>query len=133
MRFSDAGLWLSYAAVAPDTADAVTEILKTELERLRTEPVPAEELARAKSRIRGSWILGLESNANRATRLANTVLAGRPVLSPDVILERLGTVDADAELAAAARCSAAEQTNLVTVGPERTDGLCPAPDAAVRS
>ena len=92
-RFSDTGFWLSYAAVAPDTADDVAALLLHELDRLRSEPVPAEELSLAKSRLRGSFILGLESNAHRAMRLGNAAMSERQILSPDAILAKLGAVD----------------------------------------
>ncbi len=116
-RFSDAGFWLSYAAVAPDTADAVAALLVAELERLRSEPVPEEELALAKSRLRGSFILGLESNAHRAMRLGNAALSERKILSPDAILAKLEAVDAEAVHAAVERYNRPEDLNLVTVGP----------------
>lgn len=116
-RFSDTGFWLSYAAVAPDTTDAVTDILVGELARLRSELVPSEELALAKARLRGSFILGLESNAHRAMRLGNAAMSERQILSPDAILERLAAVDAEAVLAAVGRYNRPEDINLVTVGP----------------
>lgn len=116
-RFSDTGFWLSYAAVAPDTAEAVAALLLDELDRLRSESVPEEELALAKSRLRGSFILGLESNAHRAMRLGNAALSERRILSPDVILERLDAVDANAVHDAVARYNRPDHINLVTVGP----------------
>ncbi len=116
-RFSDAGFWLSYAAVAPDTADAVVALLVGELDRLRSEPVPEEELALAKSRLRGSLILGLESNAHRAMRLGNAALSEREILSPDAILAKLAAVDADDVSAAVERYNQPGNVNLVTVGP----------------
>ncbi len=116
-RFSDTGFWLSYAAVAPDTADDVAALLLDELDRLRSEPIPAEELALAKSRLRGSLILGLESNAHRAMRLGNAALSDRQILSPDAILEKLAAVDADAVHAAVVRYNRPGDVNLVTVGP----------------
>jgi predicted Zn-dependent peptidase len=116
-RFSDAGFWLSYAAVAPDTADTVVALLIDELERLRAEPIPSEEIALAKSRLRGSFILGLESNAHRAMRLGNASLSDRKILSPDEILAKLDAVDAEAVHAAVQRYDQPEGVNLVTVGP----------------
>ncbi len=117
-RFSDTGFWLSYAAVAPDTADDVVALLLHELDRLRSEPVPAEELSLAKSRLRGSFILGLESNAHRAMRLGNAAMSERQILSPDAILAKLGAVDDRAVHDAVARYNRPESVNLVTVGPE---------------
>jgi predicted Zn-dependent peptidase len=41
-----------------------------ELERLKTELVPAEELEKAKNQLVSSFVFGLESNMSRARRLA---------------------------------------------------------------
>ncbi len=119
-RFSDTGFWLSYAAVAPNTADAVSALLLEELARLRAEAVPEEELALAKSRLRGSLILGLESNMHRAMRLGNAALSEREILSPDAILARLAAVDADAVREAVLRYNHPDRVNLVTVGPSES-------------
>jgi predicted Zn-dependent peptidase len=116
-RFSDAGFWLSYAAVAPEAADTVAAILMGELERLRDEPIPIDEVALAKSRLRGSFILGLESNAHRAMRLGNAALGDREILAPDEILGRLAAVTPEAVSAAVRHYSRPESVNLVTVGP----------------
>lgn len=116
-RFSDAGFWLSYAAAAPETADTVSALLLHELERLRDEPIPPDELSLSKSRLRGSFILGLESNAHRAMRLGNAALSDREVLSPDEMLARLASVDSDAVTAAVRHYNRPGGINLVTVGP----------------
>ncbi|MEW5825922.1 MAG: pitrilysin family protein [Candidatus Bipolaricaulota bacterium] len=117
-RFADAGLWLAYAGVAPETTDAVVKILLAEFDRLRSEPIAEEEVALAKSRIRGSFILGLESNAHRAMRLGAATLADREILSPDRVLAIYDAVGGDSVAAAVSRYDQPDGTNLTTVGPE---------------
>ena len=54
-------LWTSRAGVDPGNVDKAIEGIRSELHRIRTEPVSAEELADAKSYMIGSLPLGLES------------------------------------------------------------------------
>jgi len=117
-RYSDAGLWMAYAGVAPASADAVADLLQAELRRLRDEAVPADEIGLAKARIRGSFILGLESNANRAMRLGTAAINGRAILSPEQVLAKLAAVDVDAVHRAVARFVRPEEMHLATIGPE---------------
>jgi predicted Zn-dependent peptidase len=116
-RYSDAGVWLAYAAVAPNTAETVTGLLLTELDRLRSEPIPPEEVALAKSRLRGSFILGLESNANRAMRLGTAAIAERAILSPDEILEIVDSIEPNAVHEAVLRHNRPDRINIATIGP----------------
>lgn len=56
------GLWIARAGVNPSNIDAAIDSILAEIERLRSEPVTAEELADAKSYLIGSLPLGLESS-----------------------------------------------------------------------
>jgi len=117
-RYSDTGLWMAYAGVAPSTADAVADLLFGEFGRLRGEPIPEDEIRLAKARIRGSFILGLESNANRAMRLGTAAIHGREILSPEQILAKLAAVDIDSVHAAVERFVRLDEVHLATIGPE---------------
>jgi predicted Zn-dependent peptidase len=117
-RYSDTGLWMAYAGVAPATADAVADLLLAEFDRLRSEPIPEDEIGLAKARIRGSFILGLESNANRAMRLGTAAINGREILSPEQILAKLAAVDIDSVHAAVERFVRLDEAHLATIGPE---------------
>jgi len=117
-RYSDAGLWMAYAGVAPETANAVADLLLAELNRLRSEPIPVDEIALAKARIRGSFILGLESNANRAMRLGTAAINGREILSPEQILAKLAAIDVESVHDAVERFVEPENVHLATIGPK---------------
>ncbi len=117
-RYSDAGLWIAYAGVAPETANAVADLLLAELDRLCSEPIPADEIALAKARIRGSFILGLESNANRAMRLGTAAINGREILSPEQILAKLAAIDVESVHRAVERFVRLENVHLATIGPK---------------
>lgn len=61
----------------PATAQALREILR-ELSRLQTEPVPAEELERAKRELAGSFVLRQQKIQSIAAQAASVELYGLP-------------------------------------------------------
>jgi predicted Zn-dependent peptidase len=63
-------LMLFYALTAPGhTVDEVAEALRTEIERLKTEPVSAEELERVKNQAKANLLRSLDSNMGMAFAL----------------------------------------------------------------
>ncbi|MGB3405151.1 MAG: pitrilysin family protein [Microcoleaceae cyanobacterium] len=63
-------LMLFYALTAPGhTVDEVAEALRTEIERLKTEPVSMEELERVKNQAKASLLRSLDSNMGMAFAL----------------------------------------------------------------
>ena len=115
--YSDCGLWLTYAGVAPKTISRVIGLVSAEFERLRIEPIPDDELELAKSKLRGHLILGLETNGNRAVRLATSAMHRRVILSPDDLLARLDRVDQEEAQRVVSQYLRPDKMNLTTVGP----------------
>jgi len=115
-RYTDGGFWLTYAAVAPPVTERVIDLIKSELRSLGGM-LKEEEIALAKARMRGSFILGLESNGARAARLGAATIEGREILSPDEVLARLDAIDKDEIARVLSRFNRPEMTNLATIGP----------------
>jgi predicted Zn-dependent peptidase len=74
--YSDAGAWYAAAGVDPANLDAAVAVTRAELERLRAEVPPEDEVARRVSQIAGREILASETNAARASQLAGRELLG---------------------------------------------------------
>ncbi|MBI2462107.1 MAG: insulinase family protein [Candidatus Rokubacteria bacterium] len=74
---SDPDLFTFYASVLPGkTVEEVERALLAEVERLKTEPVTDEELARAKNQIDAGFVFRQDSVFRRAMTLARFELAG---------------------------------------------------------
>ncbi|GAB4559995.1 MAG: hypothetical protein Kow0047_06300 [Anaerolineae bacterium] len=58
-----AGVWVAIAGVAPQNVQRTIDSILDEIERMRREPVPEEELADVKAFLTGSLPLRLETNA----------------------------------------------------------------------
>jgi predicted Zn-dependent peptidase len=102
-----------YVGTRSENVSRAMEVVGSELERLREEPVTADELERAKENAKGRLVLSLESTTTRMNRLGSAVLTGVPVLTVDQMIDRIDAVDLDdlhelaGELYAPERLSAA--------------------------
>jgi len=84
--YREAGAFTIYGGTSKENFDEVRALVRQELERLRTEDVPEEELERAKRLLIGSMVMALESTSNRMRRLASNELTyGREIPLEEVI------------------------------------------------
>ncbi len=72
--YRDTGCLLVYAGTSARTLRRVVDSTIEEYRTLKCQPVPAEELRRAKDHLKGSLLLGLESTASRMANLARQEL-----------------------------------------------------------
>jgi predicted Zn-dependent peptidase len=89
------GMVAMYVGTREDNFDDACRIIGTELAKLRSEGVTAEELERAKEHVKGRMVLGLESTAARMARISRSSLFDVPVLSLDEMLARVEEVTLD--------------------------------------
>lgn len=68
--YRDTGCLSVYAGTSRASATKVVESIVSEFRKLKAEPVPAEELRRAKDQLKGSLMLSLESSTARMANLA---------------------------------------------------------------
>lgn len=86
--FEDTGATVIYAGTDPERVPACVKSILSELRRLRDEPVPPEELTRAKEYLKGRMLLGLEDNYGLAHWLgAQELLTGRIQTVDEIIAE----------------------------------------------
>src|SRR5262245_42325498 len=77
------GALILYLGTAPDNATRAEEALRKEIERIRTEPVGAEELARAKGFLLGNYTMDRRTNGRMAWYLAFYEIVGVGPKFPD--------------------------------------------------
>jgi predicted Zn-dependent peptidase len=113
-QYTDSGLVATYVGTREDNVEEACSIIGTELARLRSEPVSAAELARAKENVKGRLVLSSESTAARMARISRATLFNLPIDSLDEMLAKIDavTVEGLAELAAE------------LYGPERLSAAC---------
>jgi zinc protease len=77
------GALILYIGTAPENATRAEEALRKEIERIRTEPVGAEELARAKGFLLGNYTMDRRTNGRLAWYLAFYEVEGVGQKFPD--------------------------------------------------
>lgn len=120
--YREAGAFAVYAGTSPERVGEVLEVALRELERLRTEPVPAEELQRAKESLKGNLMLSLEGTAPRMFYLARSELYLGRYVSPDEILAEIEAVTAERVQLLAQQLLSGPPA-LAAVGPEGAERL----------
>ncbi len=106
-----------YAGVAADRAEKAMHSILDQLDKLRQEPVPADELERAQEFIKGRLALSLEDSFAMMAWYARQQLLGPEVLAPQEVVARYEAVQA-ADIQRLAQDLFQEgQLNLAVVGP----------------
>ncbi len=112
-QYTDSGLIATYVGTREDNVEEACAVIGAEMARLRSEPVSAEELDRAKENVKGRLVLSSESTAARMSRISRATLFGLPIESLDSMISRVDAVSVDdltelaGELYGAGRLSAA--------------------------
>jgi predicted Zn-dependent peptidase len=107
-----------YVGTRPENLAEVASVIGDELARVRSEPVDAVELARAKDNVKGRAVLAMESTTARMDRLGSSVLAGMPILALDEMIARIDAVDAEQVGALAQELLDPERLSAVAIGPD---------------
>ncbi len=97
------------------TGAALVEIL-AELERIRNEPIPEDELEAGKSKLIGSFALAMEDAATFASQLATRKITGVPIEELTDYLPTLEAVTAEEAQEAAVQYIDAEDPIIIVVG-----------------
>jgi len=91
-QYTDMGLVATYVGTREENVEEACGVIATELERLRSEPVSEEELARGKEHIKGRLVLSSESTGARMSRISRAVLFDTPLYTLDEMLEKVDAV-----------------------------------------
>jgi predicted Zn-dependent peptidase len=115
--YTDAGSLYSQAGVDINRIDEAVETIVRELRRIADEPVPADELEKARNFTKGRFVLQLESpHGTIMFGLRREVLEGRAT-EPSEVLEALDTVTAEDIQRVAQDVIARNALNLAVIGP----------------
>jgi len=122
--YSDAGMITVYAGCATEKVDEVVDLTLAELRALRADPVPDEELRRAKDHLKGSLMLSLENTSSRMSHLVRQeIYFGRHV-TLDEMLDGIERVTAEQVQRVAADLFRGDAVATL-VGPPQSSGLEP--------
>lgn len=118
----DCGLLGSYAAVEPKKAAGTLAAMLREWARLRDEPVPAEELNKAKELVKAPFLLSMEGTNSIAAFYGQQEMLGREIMTVDALTAAIDAVTAEDIQRVARDLFREEWLNLSVVGPFKGDG-----------
>ena len=114
--YADAGTLAAQGGVDLTRIDEAVETIVTELRRAVSEPVPAEELEKARAFAKGRFVLGLESpHATIMFGLRRELLEGRAV-EPEEVLAGLDAVTGE-DVTRVAEDILGHELRLALIGP----------------
>jgi predicted Zn-dependent peptidase len=93
--YSDSGLITVYAATRPKEVDRVVDLVCREIQQIGVKGVEQQELERAKTQMKGSLMLSLESSHSRMSKLAKDELTYGRHASLDDMLAQIERVNVE--------------------------------------
>jgi len=90
--FRDTGSLCVYAGTSSQNAEQVIRLTVDEFRRLKDDPVPEEELQRAKDQLKGNILMSLESSGALMSNLARQEMYFQRFYAVPEILEQVGQV-----------------------------------------
>jgi predicted Zn-dependent peptidase len=115
--YTDAGSLYAQAGVDINRIDDAVTTVAGELQKIATEPVPSDELEKAKSFAKGRFVLQLETSQGLIMfGLRREVLESRTP-NPEEILEAIGKVTAEDVSRVAQDVIGKQGVNLAVIGP----------------
>jgi predicted Zn-dependent peptidase len=114
--FLDCGYFGIYAGTSPEWVDEVIEVSLKEIAKVAREGLRSEELARAKSQLKGNMLLGMESTDSRMNRLARNEIYFRRDVPLEEIAREIEGVTNDQVIELASSCFKPERMGLVMLG-----------------
>lgn len=119
--YRDTGALVVYAGTAQETAEKTLQLVLKEFERLKREPVAAEELQRARDNFKASLMFSMESTGARMSHLARQEIYFGRFFSFDELLAAIDAVTPERIQAAAQEFFQPEKVAVSAVG--RLDGF----------
>jgi predicted Zn-dependent peptidase len=93
--YRDTGCLAVYAGTSLASAAKVVQSVVSEFRKLKTEPVPEEEVRRAKAQLKGGMMLSLESSTSRMSNLARQEMYFDRFYDLDELIARIEAVTAE--------------------------------------
>jgi predicted Zn-dependent peptidase len=115
--YTDAGTLYSQAGVDINRIDDAVATIATELRKIAAEPLPAEELTKARNFAKGRFVLQLESPQGLALFGLRKEVLEQTLPDPEDVLRGVDAVTSDDVARVAAELIANDRLRLAVIGP----------------
>lgn len=114
--FHDAGLWFCYGGIKREKIDLAIEAILEELAHIRDKKVDDKELFDAKEKVRGRFVVGLETTNALADYYGKQVLLEKEIDTPEKWLKKIDAVTPEDVQKIAKLLFMTENLNLAMIG-----------------
>jgi predicted Zn-dependent peptidase len=114
--YRDTGTLCVYAGAATGKSLEVVDLILEEFRKLKQEPLPGEELTRAKDQVKGNILLGLESSNARMANLARQEMYFHEFITVEEIIACIDAVTAEQVQAMAQRLFVPQRIAVTLLG-----------------
>ena len=115
--YSDSGMITVYAATRPKEVDRVVDLVCKEIRQIGVKGVEQKELERAKTQMKGSLMLSLESSHSRMSKLAKDEITYGRHASLDDMLAHIDRVDMEQVFKVGRQCFLLDSLAITGLGP----------------
>jgi predicted Zn-dependent peptidase len=119
--YRDTGCMTVGAGTSLESTPKVVDSVLAEFREMKSEPIPEEELRRAKDQLKGSLMLSLESSTSRMSNLARQQMYFERFFTMDETIEQIESVTADEVAKMARELFKPDQIAITVLG--NLDGL----------
>ena len=91
--YADAGTFDILAATTPENLNRVAELIADEIKAIKTDHITADDIERAKTQLKGNYILSGESISARMQAIGRAALLNRPLRTREEILKQINSVN----------------------------------------
>ncbi|MDD5173815.1 MAG: pitrilysin family protein [Candidatus Omnitrophota bacterium] len=120
-KYEDAGAFVIGAGLDESNLVRAIEVILKELNRIKKEPVPDEELDRAKEFCKGQLLFTMEDTMSHMLWLGEKIASGEKELDIKRIMDRVSSVNKDDILRVAGSIFKDESMNLAVIGPVKDE------------
>ena len=122
--YINTGIFDISAGMNPDNLKRVAELISEEITKIKREKLSAQEVARAKEQLKGSFILSYESTGARMQGSGRSLLLNKPILTQEEALEKIEAVTSDSVAEIIDTVLDTKTLSVAAVGPvDNVDGL----------
>src|SRR6202000_2224305 len=119
--YKDTGMLCVYVGTSSDRALQVIQLVTDEFRRLKQEPMPEDELRRAKDQLLGNIILSMESTGARMSNLARQEMYFNHFFGIEEVMQQVEEVTAEGAMMLARELFDPEKIAVTMLG--RLDGI----------
>ena len=119
--YRDTGCLAIYAGTSLESTRKVVDSVLAEFRELKGEPIPEDELRRAKDQLKGGLMLGLESSTSRMSNLARQEMCFKRFCTLDETIEQIEIVTGEEVCEMANSLFQADKVAVTVLG--NLDGL----------